>query len=181
MLNTNMGVISVNIQEIFGVTIPWFSDPFWAKFAILLVNTWLGYPYMMLVCSGALQTIPNDVYEAAAVDGAGEWQRFWRITLPLLLVVVGPLLIASFTFNFNNYLLIEALTQGNPPMEGTITPAGYSDILINYAYNLAFGSDRGADYGYASAITLVIFAIVSAVTALQYRFTQRWEEVGRNV
>jgi ABC-type sugar transport system permease subunit len=181
MLNMNLGVISVNLQEIFGLNIPWFTDPFWAKFAIILVNTWLGYPYMMLICSGALQSIPSDVYEAAAVDGANSWQRFWRITLPLLLVTVGPLLIASFTFNFNNYLIIEALTEGDPPMAGTITPAGHSDILISYTYDVAFGSDRGADYGYASAITIIIFAIVAGVTLFNYRFTRTWEEVGENV
>ncbi len=181
MLNQNLGVITTNIERIFGVTIPWFADPFWSKVAILVVNLWLGYPYMMLICSGALQAIPQDIYEAADVDGASTWQRFWRITLPLLLVTVGPLLIASFTFNFNNYLLIEALTEGNPPMAGTITPAGHSDILISYTYNLAFGSDRGADYGYASAITIIIFAITAAVTLLNYRFTRTWEEVGENV
>jgi ABC-type sugar transport system permease subunit len=98
-----------------------------------------------------------------------------------LLVTVGPLLIASFTFNFNNYLIIEALTEGNPPIAGAITPAGHTDILISYTYNLAFGSDRGADYGYASAITIIIFTITAAVTLFQYRFTRSWEEVGENV
>ena len=181
MLNQNIGIITRTIAEWTGVTIPWFSDPVLAKIAILLVNLWLGYPYMMLVCSGALQAIPSDVYEAAAVDGAKAWQRFKSITLPLLLVTVGPLLIASFAFNFNNFLIIEALTEGDPPMSGTPTPAGHTDILISYTYRLAFGSDRGADYGYASAITIVIFAIVAFVTMIQFRFTRAWEEVGENV
>ena len=181
MFNESLGVINANLNDIFGVAIPWFSDPGWAKFSILLVNLWLSYPYMMLICSGALQTIPSDIYEAAAVDGATGWQRFWSVTLPLLLIVVGPLLIASFTFSFNNYLIVEGLTQGDPPMVGTITPAGHTDILINYTYNLAFGSDRGADYGYASAITIIIFALTAAITATQYRLTRRWEEMGANV
>jgi ABC-type sugar transport system permease subunit len=136
---------------------------------------------MMLVCSGALQAIPSEVYEAAAVDGAKPWQRFWQITLPLLLVSVGPLLIASFTFNFNNYLLIEALTGADAPsIPNSPVPARYTDILISYTYNIAFGN-RGADYGYASALTIVIFVIVASVTLMQYRFTKTWETVGENV
>lgn len=181
MLNQNLGIITNTIASTFGVRIPWFTDATWAKIAIILVNLWLGYPYMMLVCSGALQAIPSDVYEAAAVDGANPNQRFWQITLPLLLVTVGPLLIASFVFNFNNYLIIELLTAGDPQMPNTPTPAGYTDILISYTYSLAFGSNRGADYGYASAITIIIFLIVAAVTVVQYRFTRSWEEVSENV
>ncbi|MCU0474872.1 MAG: ABC transporter permease subunit [Anaerolineae bacterium] len=181
MLNTNLGVVTDIAEGITGTRPQFLLDPWLAKFSILLVNTWLGYPYMMLVCSGALQAISSDVYEAAAVDGATSSQRFWRITLPLLLVAVGPLLIASFTFNFNNYLLIEALTFGDPPIPSSPVPAGYTDILISYTYSLAFGNDRGADYGYASAIAIVIFAIVAVVTLIQFRFTRQWEQVGENV
>lgn len=181
MLNENLGIITNFLASSFGVDINWFSDPNAARFAIILVNLWLGYPYMMLICSGALQAIPSEVYEAAAVDGANNQQRFWGITLPLLLITVGPLLIASFTFNFNNYLLIEALTGGSPPIPGTSTPAGRTDILISYTYNLAFGSNTGADYGYASAITLVIFAIVGTITLFNFRFVQNWERTSDNV
>lgn len=181
MLNPNLGVVTTNLRNIFGVDIPWFSDPFWVKIAVLMVNLWLGFPYMMLLCSGALQAIPSDIYEAAEVDGANGWQRFWGITLPLLLISVGPLLISSFTFNFNNFVLIEALTGGGPPIPNTLTPAGYSDILISYTYRLAFGSGRGADYGLASAITIVIFVIVASITLLNFRFTRQWEEASENV
>lgn len=181
MLNQNLGILTNTIVDVFGYRVPWETNASWARFSIILVNLWLGYPYMMLICSGALQSIPSEVYEAAAVDGARGWTVFWRITLPLLLVSVGPLLIASFTYNFNNFLLIEALTQGNPPIPNTSTRVGKTDILITYTYRLAFGSDRGADYGYASAITLVIFAIVGLITLFNYRFTRTWEAVGENV
>jgi ABC-type sugar transport system permease subunit len=135
---------------------------------------------MMLICSGALQSIPSEVYEAASVDGASPWQKFWGITLPLLLVAVGPLLIGSFVYNFNNYLLITALTQGNPPINGSPIPGvGYTDILISYVYKSAFSNQ--ADYGYASAITIIIFLMVAAITLVQYRFTRTWEQVGENV
>jgi arabinogalactan oligomer/maltooligosaccharide transport system permease protein len=91
MLNENLGVISTTLADFFGRTPGWFTNPTWAKIGILLINLWLGYPYMMLVCSGALQAIPKDIYEAAQVDGASAWQQFTGITLPLILVGVGPL------------------------------------------------------------------------------------------
>jgi ABC-type sugar transport system permease subunit len=181
LLNENEGLINTSLINlgIISKGIPWLGDPVWAKVAILLVNLWLGYPYMMLICSGALQAIPSDVYEAAAVDGANPRQKFWSITLPLLLVTIGPLLIATFTYNFNNFMLIDVLTGGNPPILGSPVPAGYTDILISYTYRLAFGS-RGADYGYASAITLVIFALVALVTIFQTRFTKQLEKISDN-
>jgi arabinogalactan oligomer / maltooligosaccharide transport system permease protein len=179
LLNQTVGVVTNTIADLTGVRIPWFTNPWTAKFAILLVDMWLGYPYMMLVCSGALKAIPSEIYEAAAVDGAKPWHTFWRITLPMLLVSVGPLLIAAFTFNFNNYLLIELLSQGDPPMAGTVTPAGHTDILISYTYNLAFGVE--ADYGYAAAITLMIFVVMVAIALFNYRFVARWERIGENV
>ena len=181
MLNPHLGVISTNLQRLMGWSPAWFSDPWWAKVAILLINLWLGYPYMMLICSGALQAIPRDIYEAAEVDGANAWQRFWSITLPLLLVSVGPLLIASFTFNFNNFNVIYLYNEGGPPIPGTPTPAGHTDILISYTFRLAFASGRGSDYGYAAAITVVIFLLLSVITFFNFRYTRIWEEVSENV
>ncbi len=181
MLNQHLGVITTNMVKFIGWAPGWFTDPWWSKVGVLLVNLWLGYPYMMLVCSGALQAIPSEIYEAAEVDGANSWQRFWKITLPLLLVSVGPLLIASFTFNFNNFTVIYAYNEGRPPIPGTPTPAGYTDILISYTFRLAFESGRGADYGYAASITIVIFLIVATITLFQYRFMGRWEEISENV
>jgi len=181
MLNPELGVIDRMLEGWFGWAPPWFTDPGWAKVAILLVNLWLSYPYFMLISSGALQSIPEDIYAAAQVDGASPWQQFWNITLPLLLVAVGPLLVASFTFNFNNFNLIFLFNAGNPPMAGTPTPAGHTDILISYVYNLAFAGGRGVNYGFASAITVIIFFIVGAITLFQFRFTRMWEEVSENV
>ena len=181
MLNPNLGVISTNLANIFGSAPPWFSDGTWAKIGILLINLWLGFPYFMLVCSGALQAIPSDIYEAAEVDGANPYQRFLRLTFPLLLISVGPLLIASFTFNFNNFVIIEAFNEGNPPFANTPTPAGQTDLLISYAFRLAFGTGRGQDFGMASAVTIIIFLMVAAVTLFQFRFTRGWEEVSENV
>jgi ABC-type sugar transport system permease subunit len=181
LLNPQLGIFSRVLESLVGWSPPWFTDPVWAKAAVLLVNLRLGYPYFMLVTSGALQAIPEDIYAAAEVDGASVWQRFRRITLPLLLVAVGPLLVASFVFNFNNFNIIFLFIQGGPPIVGASTRAGHTDILISYVYNLAFAGGRGADYGLAAAITLVIFVIVALITLFQFRFTQMWEEVGENV
>ncbi len=181
MMNPEIGVINRALQAWFGWAPPWFTDQWWAKIAILIVNLWLGYPYFMLICSGALQSIPEDIYAAAEVDGASPWQRFRHITLPLLLVAVGPLLVASFTFNFNNFNLIFLFIGGGPPIAGASTQAGHTDILISYVYNLAFAGGRGVNYGFASAITIIIFFIVGAITLFQFRYTRMWEEVSENV
>ena len=182
MMNPEFGVINNTLDNLFGVRVPWTTEPLWAQAAVLLVNLWLGYPYFMLVTSGALQSIPGDLYEAATVDGANTWQKFRKITLPLLLVAVGPLLIASYVFNFNNFNLIYLFIGGGPPIIDAETRAGHTDILISYVYNLAFESGgRGVQYGFASAISIVIFIIVALITLVQYRFTNMWEEVSQNV
>jgi ABC-type sugar transport system permease subunit len=159
----------------------WFTDPFWAKVGILMVNLWLGFPYMFLIITGALQSIPGDIYEAARVDGAGPLYQFRRLTLPLLMVSIGPLLIGSFAFNFNNFAIIDLYNAGGPPIPGSATPAGYTDILISYTYRIAFGGARGNDYGLAAAISIIIFIIVATITILNFRFTGQLEEVSENV
>ena len=181
MMNPDLGIINRVLESLIGISPNWFNDKWLAKAAILIVNLWLGYPYFMLVTSGALQSIPSDIYEAAQVDGATGWQRFWSITLPLLLVSVGPLLIASFIFNFNNFNLIYVFVGGGPPIPTATTNAGYTDILISYVYNLAFVGGRGINYGFASAISIFIFVFIAIMSLLQFRFTNMWEEVGENV
>jgi ABC-type sugar transport system permease subunit len=181
LMNQEIGIINQTLTAWFGTAPPWTTDQWWAKIAILIINLWLGYPYFMLICSGALQAIPQDIYAAAEVDGANAWQRFRQITLPLLLVAVGPLLVASFTFNFNNFNLIFLFTGGGPAIANSAANAGHTDILISYVYKLAFAGGRGADYGLASAITIIIFFIVAIITLFQFRYTQMWEEVGESV
>jgi ABC-type sugar transport system permease subunit len=177
LLNPNYGQFSGMLSSIFGTSPDWFSNGVWAKVGILLINTWLGYPYMMLICLGALQSIPTDMYEAADIDGAPAWLQFSRLTLPLLLVSLTPLLIGSFAFNFNNFGLIEAYNKGGPPIPGAATPAGQTDILLSYTFRLAFSAGQGADYGLASAIGLFIFVLVAGITAFNFRFSRRLEEI----
>jgi ABC-type sugar transport system permease subunit len=181
LFNTELGVINQILRATVGSSVPWLQDPFWAKVALIILNLWLGFPYMMIICLGALQSINAEMYEAALVDGATSWQQFRHITLPLLMVSVGPLLVSSFSFNFNNFSVIYLLTRGRPPIVGAQTPAGHTDILISYTYRLAFESGRGIDYGLASAVTLVIFLITGAITFFNFRFTGALEDVNKNV
>ncbi|TPX05834.1 ABC transporter permease subunit, partial [Schumannella luteola] len=112
MMNESFGFIN---QVLFaGADIPWLSDPTLAKASALLVNLWLGFPYMFLICTGALQAIPDELTEAATMDGARGWGIFRQIKLPLLLSTTAPVLIASFAFNFNNFNLVYLLNNGGP-------------------------------------------------------------------
>jgi ABC-type sugar transport system permease subunit len=181
LLNPQYGVVSNMIAGVFGSAPSWFSDPFWAKIGILLIQLWLGFPYMFVISTGALQALPSDVYEAAEIDGASPIQAFWNITLPLLMITMGPLLVASFAFNFNNFVVIELFNKGGPPMSGTISPVGHTDILVTYTYRIAFASGRGADLGYAAAITVAIFLILVIITYFQFRYTHMLEERSENV
>ena len=181
LLNPQYGVVSGWLAAIFGSAPPFFSDPTWARVGILFIQLWLGFPYMFVISTGALQALPKDVYQAAQIDGANPWQQFWSITFPLLMITMGPLLVASFAFNFNNFALIDLYAQGGPPMSGTASPVGWTDILVTYTYRIAFSGGSGADYGYASAITVVIFLILVVITYFQFRFTNMLEEQSENV
>ncbi len=169
LFNQSFGEINLMLNHLFGIKPAWFSDPITAKSMILIVNTWLGYPYMMILCMGLLKAIPDDLYEASAMDGAGPFQNFFRITLPLLIKPLTPLMIASFAFNFNNFVLIQLLTNGGPDMIGTTTPAGYTDLLVSYTYRIAFEGGGGQDFGLAAAIATLIFILVGALAILNLK------------
>ena len=164
MFNTEFGAINT----LFGTDIAWFSDPNFARLAVILVNLWLGFPYFYLISSGSLQAIPSELQEAAAIDGANPRQIFRKITLPLLLQILSPLLIASFAFNFNNFNLIYLLTGGGPRSELDGEIAGATDILISYTYKIAFGTGT-QDLGLASAISLIIFLLVASISLYSLR------------
>jgi len=174
MLTQDFGYI--NQVLLGGAEIPWLTDPLLAKLSLLGVNLWLGFPYMFLVTTGALQAIPEDMQEAARVDGATAWQIFLRIKFPLLMVAVAPLLIATFAFNFNNFNLIYMLTNGGPrdPLAGV--NVGATDILISMVYKVAFDSPV-VDYGLASAFTILIFIIVAVISIISFRRTKVLEEL----
>lgn len=173
LLNEQFGAVNKLIPG----SVDWLGDPWMAKFSILLVNLWLGFPYMLLVSTGALQGIPKEMTEAAKVDGAGAWGVFRFVRFPMLLITLAPLLIASFAFNFNNFNLVFMLTGGGPPVLGAQTPAGHTDILISYTYRLAFEGGRGQDFGFGAAISMIIFVLVALITAYSFRHTKAFEEL----
>ena len=180
LLNDRYGQVNGLLNSLGFGDVPWLIDGTWAKVAVLMVNTWLGFPYMFLITTGALQAIPAELKEAARVDGAGPFRVFRTVTVPLLLVTTAPLLIGSFAFNFNNFVLIYLLTQGGPPVAGAGVPFGETDILISFTFDLAVRSGRGADFGLASAIVVIIFLLVAAMSAFSFRFTRRLEEIYGN-
>jgi len=171
MFNTDFGLIN----RMFNSEVNWFGKPLTAMLAVLLVQLWMGYPYMFLVCTGALQAIPGDLKEAASVDGAKPVYAFRTIIFPLLLVALAPLMIASFAFNFNNFNAIYMVSEGGPfPPDNP--QIGATDILITYTYRLAFGG-QGAQYGFAAAVSVFIFLIVAVISIVGFRRTRALEEV----
>jgi arabinogalactan oligomer/maltooligosaccharide transport system permease protein len=173
LLNDDFGVVNNSVLHhhvpwLFGgPVVSWFSFVTWPRIAVVLVSVWLTTPYFFLVSLGALQSIPAELTEAARVDGGGAWAIFRRVTLPLLLVAVAPLMIASFAFNFNNFNNVYLLTQGGP-YNGASSIAGNTDILISYTYKLAIASGKGNDYGLASAVAIIIFFIVAGISGVSF-------------
>ncbi len=157
-----------------GIDVGWLESPALAMFCLVLVNVWLGYPYMFLVSTGALQSIPTDLKEAAYVDGATGITTFRKITLPLLLTAVSPLLIASFAFNFNNFTIVYLLTQGGPRSSGETS--GATDLLITWTHRIALDGEP-KQQGLASAMSVLIFIIVAAISAIGFKYTKSYEEI----
>lgn len=174
LMNRDFGFI--NQVLLGGADVAWLTSPTLAKASLLIVNLWLGFPYQFLVCSGALQSIPEDVVEAASVDGASTMQTFWSIKLPLLMVSLAPLLISSFAFNFNNFNLVYLLTRGGPRFLDTTLDVGSSDILISMVYKVAFGNEDRL-YGLGAAFALLIFIIVGVVSWASFRQTKALEDI----
>ncbi|MDR0283406.1 MAG: ABC transporter permease subunit [Propionibacteriaceae bacterium] len=169
--NKDFGLINL----VFGTHLDWFGNPLLARIAIFIVQLWIGFPYMFIVCTGALQSIPDDVKEAAKIDGATGLATTFRIVLPLLLISVAPLLVASFAFNCNNFNMIRLLTDGAPVIPGQFTRRS-TDILISMIYRQAFGN-AGTDFGFASALAVLLFILTGALAAFQFRFTRKLEDL----
>lgn len=174
LFNQNFGEINGILDALFGLRPAWFADPWLARLMILIVNTWLGYPYVMVLCTGLLKAIPADLYEASALAGAKPLTNFVRITAPLVARPLTPLLISAFAFNFNNFVLISLLTDGRPDYLNTKLPAGTTDILVSYTYRIAF-TDAGQNFGLAAAVSTLIFFMVAAMGLLQLKITRQAE------
>ena len=174
LLNEQYGGIN-NLLHALGITanIPWMTDALWARIGIIIVNVWLGFPYMMNVCLGGLQAIPNDYYEAAKIDGASRFQCFRTITLPLVTKLSIPLVISTFAANFNNFGNIYMITQGGPARVDNQF-AGYTDILASTTYKMTTWSSR---YELSATFSVLIFLIVGTFTLINMRMSGAFKEV----
>jgi len=172
LFNPQFGDINTMLNALFGIRPDWTTDPNLARAMVLIVNLWLGYPYMMILCTGILQSVPGDIYEASAIDGGTPFSDLFKMTMPLILPPLKPLLVASFAFNFNNFLLIQLLTGGAPQIVDASTAVGYTDVLVTYTFNLAF-RNAGANFGFASAIATIIFIIVSILSYINLKAAMR--------
>ena len=174
LLNEQYGGIN-NLLQLLGAgcNVPWLSDPFWARVVIIIVNVWLGFPYMMNVCLGGLQAISTDYYEAAKIDGATRFQCFCKITLPMVTRLSVPLVISTFASNFNNFGNIYMITQGGPARIDN-QYAGYTDILASTTYKMTTWSNR---YELSATFSVLIFVIVGTLTLLNMRLSGSFKEV----
>lgn len=168
MFNPSIGAINEQVIPFLNSIIPfveipalaWKTDPFWTKVAIILIQGWLGYPYIYVLVTGILQSIPNDWYEAASIDGGTAMQKFRYITLPHIFAVAAPIFVTQYTGNFNNFNMIYLFNEGGPGSVGS--GAGSTDILISWIYKLTTG--QSPQYNVAAAVTIIISIVVITIS-----------------
>jgi arabinogalactan oligomer/maltooligosaccharide transport system permease protein len=135
-----------------------------AFFAVLLANIWLGWPFMMVVATGALQSIPSELYEAADIDGANGWQKFWNVTVPLIRPAMVPAIMLGTIWTFNQFNVIYFISRGGP--------FGRTEILVTQAFKLVYEQRL---YGVAAAFSIVVFFVLLIITLLNNRVTRATE------
>ena len=161
------------VNDLLGTNIDFLSDPTGAQIVVILVNIWLGVPFMMMSISGALQSLPRDMYEAAEVDGVSGWGAFRHLTLPNLRSALIPLSLLGFIWTFNMFNVIYLMTDGGPNLY--FGEPGQTDILITYVYDVAF---REGAYGVAAAWSVIIFLMLFAFSWRYMKQTNATEAVG---
>lgn len=173
LFTTETGVI----DRLFHISTPWLTDAMWARVAVLIVELWISFPYMFLITTGAIQAIPQEIIEAASIDGATHFKSFTQIKLPLVLRTVAPLLIASGAMALNNFGVIYLLTAGGPTFANSNGNAGATDILISYTYKLAFNANEGNNYGLASALSILNFILIAGASIYGLRRIKTMEGI----
>ncbi|WP_314066594.1 ABC transporter permease subunit [uncultured Vagococcus sp.] len=172
MFNDSFGAINNSILAFFGLkSIPWLTSVNWTRIALLVIQSWLGFPYIFIVTTGTLQSIPDDLYEAATIDGATAFQKFKSITLPLILYAMAPIIITQYTFNFNNFNIIYLFNAGGPAVPGST--AGGTDILVSWIYKLTM---QNSQYALAAALTILLSIVVIGIALWQFRKTNSFKE-----
>ncbi|CNB49191.1 carbohydrate ABC transporter permease [Yersinia similis] len=171
MFNDSFGVINNSILAFFGIAPKaWMTDPFWTKTALIMMQTWLGFPFVFAMTTGVLQAIPDDLYEAATMDGASTGTKLRTITLPLVLYSIAPIIITQYTFNFNNFNIIYLFNNGGPAVAGS--NAGGTDILVSWIYKLTMSSSQ---YAIAATITILLSIFVVGLALWQFRATKSFK------
>lgn len=145
--------------------IPFWTNPVLARIMIVVINIWIGIPYMMLIATGLLMNIPPDLYESASLDGANHRQMFRYITLPYIMFVTGPFLLTQFTGNLNNFNVIFLLTQGGPLSTKLKGNAGYTDLLITWLYKMTVND---TNYRMAAVIGIMVFIVTAVISLVVY-------------
>lgn len=176
MLNKDFGEINTFLSFFKVSPVPWLESKLWARISVLMVNLWLGFPYMLLVITGIIQSIPKSIYEASSLEGATKFQNFRFLTFPLVIRAMVPLLIGSFAFNLNNFVGIYLLTGGGPVIPDVSTPLGETDILISYTYRLAFEGSQGQNFAMAATVSMLIFVIVLILTSLNFKASKAFKK-----
>nr|WP_276579026.1 sugar ABC transporter permease [Bacillus paralicheniformis] len=172
LFNDSFGAFNHQILAAFGIDpIPWMTNANWTKLALILMQGWLGFPYVFIVTTGVLQSIPDDLYEAATIDGASAFSKFRHITMPLILIAMAPIIITQFTFNFNNFNIIYLFNGGGPAVPGST--AGGTDILVSWIYKLTMQSSQ---YSLAAALTILLSVFVISIALWQFRRTNSFKE-----
>ena len=145
--------------------INFWGKPWSARLLVIVINIWVGIPYLMLITSGVLMNIPQDLYESAKIDGANTFQQYTKITLPYMLFVTGPYLLTSFTSNMNNFNVIYLLTGGAPSDVKLTGGAGYTDLLVTWLYKLTVDS---SNYKIAATLGILVFIVVAVISLIVY-------------
>lgn len=164
----NDGLINAYLMKwgFINTPIPFWVDPLLARITTIMINIWLGIPYLMLVATGLLMNIPTDLYESARVDGATGLHMFIHITLPYMLFVTGPFLLTQFINNLNNFNVIYLLTQGKPQSIRLAYNAGSTDLLITWLYKITLDD---TDYKMTAVIGIMVFIITAIISLSVYR------------
>ena len=145
--------------------IPFWSDPMLARITIIVINCWVGIPYLMLISTGILMNIPEDLYESARIDGANSFQMFRKITLPYMLFVTGPYLLTQFTGNLNNFNIIYLLSGGGPQSMKLEGSAGSTDLLVTWLYKMTVND---TNYCMAAVIGIMVFVVTAVISLIVY-------------
>jgi arabinogalactan oligomer/maltooligosaccharide transport system permease protein len=168
MFNYEYGAINLILTQWFGLQgVQWLKQPLEAFLAVIITNVWLGFPFMMVIALGALQSIPQDLYEAAEIDGASWYHRLKHITIPLIRPVMVPAITLGTIWTFNNLNIVWLVSNAGEPSDQT-------HLMVSFVYKAAFNFYR---YGYGAALSIVIFLILLVFSLLFMRQSKATENV----